>query len=226
MDVKKREFIKSPPREPLTTLAAVVRDFQWRFPRERRDMVWEYCKDASSLREAIQRACDSRAADGKMHNHQSRVTAYARKQLEKNLVDGGIQWMMMLKQGQVNTDDYFDAIHDLVEESKPLSGIGPVTVYDVATRIGAYLDIHPTSLYLHAGVRQGLYALFEATDQWWGGGRSWAQVHRVPRANLVGWYPALDALPTDEIEDFLCTYRDVFADLVNDPIRANRLLGD
>lgn len=214
MDVKKREFTKTPPLEPLTSLAAIVRDFRWRFPRDRRDMVWEYCREAPTLHKAIKRACDSRNAEGKVHNHQSRVWQPNRDALADLLGANALAIRRVLRGVEQRGGDRFDALHDEVDRLKP-AGIGPVTVYDVATRIGAYLDVHPTSLYLHAGVRQGLYALLWATDDQWslGNQRNFSTVKRVERDTLLRWWPSLEPLPTDEIEDFLCTYRDVFADL-------------
>lgn len=37
--------------------------------------------------------------------------------------------------------------------------VGPLTAYDVAHRIGRYLNIAPDCVYLHAGTRKGAHAL-------------------------------------------------------------------
>jgi hypothetical protein len=175
----------------LTSLQAIVDDWTDRFgkdgpERHRRDMVVDYCAAASSLKEAITRACASRAANGKCHNHQSRVTDDSRTWFADRIVDA----FLFLKRELRG----FDELHDLCEGIAP-PGIGPVTIYDVATRIGAYLKLEPTSLYLHAGVRVGWDILNP---------RGSAGVKRVPRSRLP---KELQALPPDQTEDLLCAYR-------------------
>ena len=39
--------------------------------------------------------------------------------------------------------------------AKQIKGIGELTIYDTALRIGFYLDIYPDKVYLHAGTREG-----------------------------------------------------------------------
>lgn len=49
------------------------------------------------------------------------------------------------------------SFHDLLEvvKSCKVKDIGPLTFYDTATRIGAYLKIYPEKIYLHIGTRLG-----------------------------------------------------------------------
>jgi hypothetical protein len=183
-------FKKQPPRRPLKSLEAIVDDWSYRFGKDapenhRRDHVVDFCKSAPSLKIAIERACASRAANGKMHNHQCKVREVDRKQFASLITDA-------LRDVELHD---FDELHDLLEKWAP-SGIGPVTIYDVATRVGAYLKLEPESRYLHAGVRVGWSKLF---------GYCSPAIARIPRTAL----PApLRTLPTDEVEDLLCAYRD------------------
>ena len=213
MDIEKHEWKTKPPQESMTSLAAFTRDFVWRFPRERRDMVWDYCRTAPNLTSAVMRACNSRTPDGKMHNHQSRVTQSARDDFYVAIMQKKREIMRILNRC-VHPEyptyvDGFDALHDLFDEIKPY-GIGPVTVYDVATRVGVYLGIHPTSLYLHAGVRQGIrtlcWAMPSRVDPRY---EPW-KVGRISAVNLHKWWPEFSDLPPDEVEDLLCTYRSAF----------------
>ena len=193
MDIQ-REFAARPPREELTSLAALVRDWTWRTEEQTltRDPVMDWCREARSWREAVWRACRSRGSNGKMHNHQSKVREVNRQRLAIRIqTQLSPQW------------DDFDKLHDAIDALKP-SGIGPVTVYDVAVRIGAYLFIEPQSLYLHAGVREGWNALVGGQTR---GNVSWQRVGRDM------WPQELQQLPADEVEDFLCTYRSIFATL-------------
>lgn len=201
-----KAFEKEPPLQPLDNLAAIVEDFKWRYQdRNKTDQVVRYCADADNFPEAVVRACEARDEYGKHHNHQSKVDIHARRRFGRKIIK-------KTARGAIDTSS-FEAFHDSIDEIKPY-GIGPVTVYDVAVRVGAFLGIEPKSVYMHAGVRQGLRALVEALvrmkrpngwiltrtpDPW--------RRHAVP----LSWFPKpLKKLPADEVEDILCTYREVF----------------
>src|SRR5436190_23965964 len=150
MDIS-REFAATPPREPLTYLGAIIRDWKWRIPKERRDQVVEHCRTAPNLSAAIALAVASRGPDGKMHNHQTRVPKTAKASLTNTLLDNRVL---------IRIAANFDELYDLIEfEAQAIFGVSTVTTYDVATRIGAYLGHEPESLYLHAGVLKGWMAL-------------------------------------------------------------------
>jgi hypothetical protein len=173
----------------LRDLGEVVDDFYIRFPPSRRDRVITFAGAAPSFRTAVQRACMSRDEQGKMHNHQSRVPAATLRALSVRL---------MSRYVSARRCRDFDELHDLVR-AMGVKGIGPVTTYDVAVRIGAFLGHEPTSVYLHAGVRLGWESLTGVRSN----GRD-----RIQRADLP---PELLGCPADDVEDILCTYRAVFA---------------
>lgn len=183
-------FAKHPPKKPLTSLDAIVDDWIYRFgkkgvSKQMRDEVVDYCAAAKSFKEAVARACLSKRPNGKLHNHQSRVPEKVRMQFAKNILHVS------------PNPDNFDALYDELDRCKPY-GIGPVTLYDVATRIAAYLKLEVESLYLHAGVMIGWCVLH--------GQRVRGYELRIPRGDIP---KALRRLPTDEIEDFLCAYREL-----------------
>jgi len=183
---------KDPPKKPLVSLEAFVCDWKYRFTGDgpeahRRDQVVEYTAQAVSFNEATARACASRCSKGKCHNHQSRVPENVRR-LFCELIT--CEWPL------ANVKD-FDTLYDWLDTIKP-AGIGPVTLYDVATRIGAYLGYEVQSLYLHAGVHLGWARLH---------GKRMPLILRIPKDELP---LPLQSLPTDEIEDFLCCYREMF----------------
>lgn len=186
-----RIFKNNPPQQRLDSLRAIVADWRWRFGERgflklRRDQVVEFCRTAMSLQDAIVRACASRDATGRMHNHQSRVKEVDRQKFARRIVRTLVR----------DLPSSFDDLYDRLTELAP-SGIGPVTVYDVSTRIAAFLRLEIESLYLHAGVRQGWCRLH---------GLKTTQINRVPREQ---WPLELRLLPADEVEDLLCTYRQV-----------------
>lgn len=197
-------FKKVPPKAPLTSLKAVVDDWIFRFgeaghEKHRRDTVCEYCAQSPDVQTAIRRACASRAANGKMHNHQSRVPEFVRKKFASIII------------GRWKAPANFDELHDSLVSLAP-AGIGPVTIYDVATRIAAYLSMDVCSLYLHAGVKEGWQILTGEKEK----------RERIPRSEL----PAeLRRLPTDEVEDLLCCYRETLRPWLKKPELVNRQRG-
>jgi hypothetical protein len=80
------------------------------------------------------------------------------------------------------------------------SGIGPMTVYDVAVRFGAYLGLKPEAIYVHAGTRAGLEAIGIDVRK-----KKVIPMNKLPR-------PISHREP-DDVEDFLCTYRSAFEKL-------------
>jgi hypothetical protein len=134
-----------------------------------------------------------------MHNHQSKVKAEDRREFCNRI----------LKQWKREHGRDFDALYDFLDEIKPY-GIGPVTTYDVATRIGAYLNVEPTSLYLKAGTLDGWHAL--GLDVPRDAHLKCGSTVRLPSS----WWPeSLRTLPADQVEDLLCAYRGLFVDLEN-----------
>jgi hypothetical protein len=92
----------------------------------------------------------------------------------------------------------FEELHDCIDEIiRPISGVGELTVYDTALRIGARRGLYPTKVYLHAGTRIGAKNL----------GLAWRQ----PTLDMDDLPLPLQALPAYEVEDVLCIYDDFFA---------------
>jgi hypothetical protein len=189
-----REWELRPPREPMTSMAALWRDFTWRRADPtspictQRDNIPDWCKEASSPREALERAVRSKRPNGKMHNHQSKVSK-ALPKYERVLTEN---LPMLAASGT------FDRLHRVMTRLAP-AGIGPMTVYDVAVRFGAYLNLEPDVIYVHAGTEAGLKAIgfvtIEGTVPMW----------RLP-------FILRNRRP-DDVEDFLCTYRIAFEQL-------------
>jgi hypothetical protein len=187
-----------PAREPLTTLGACVRDFLWRrAPGGGMDIFADdipaMCAEAGSFEEAVWIACESRRRNGKMHSHQTKVTKDARRELGHNMID---LWTNHPRELERIT---FDEFHDAIWDIRP-GGIGPLTTYDVATRVGAYLKLAPDAIYLHTGARLGWESLMGHSVNYPRGGVPL----RVPRGL---WPLPLLELTADQAEDFLCTYR-------------------
>lgn len=183
-------FKRFPPKVfPFETLGDIVDDFIFRFGEKgvdkgMRDTVVMYCEEARSLSQAIDRACASRNAEGKMHNHQSRVRYTSRDLLAESL-------KRVLPRTKIEN---FDHLYNIVTKYS-CWGIGEVTKYDVCTRIAAYMKLPVETLYLHSGVAIGWALLSD---------KRCPESMKVSRESFP---KPLLRLSTDEVEDLLCGYK-------------------
>jgi hypothetical protein len=138
----------------------------------------------SSFSHLIQVAALCLAPNRQRHPHQRRIPARALSEARQNLASAS---------GELRKAKSFSELHAIVERHiLPIKGIGPLAVYDISHRIGAYLRCAPDVIFLHAGTREGA-KLF----------------------NLRGATIELSMLPSEfhvlspaEAEDCLCIYRD------------------
>lgn len=196
MNIEK-EWERDPPTRPMNSLENLWRDFMKRradpaSPVCRfRDNIPEYCQEADNAREALRRAVASIRPNGKMHNHQSKVSSSL-----PNFFS-----ILSRRRGHLAVSPSFDVLYHRIKRLAP-KGIGEMTVYDVAVRFGAYLGLKPEMIYMHAGTRSGLNALM---------GTKFGPRHEVMPMWLL---PAeLQDKDPDTVEDFLCTYRSAFLKL-------------
>jgi hypothetical protein len=192
MDILK-EWERDPPRTEMTTMTALWYDFK----RRRRDPASPICRFRDDIPDAcaqditaeraLSRAVRSIRPNGKMHNHQSKVSKTL-PLLEERLI-GSLPVLAK--------SDTFGYLYSSIELRSP-KGIGPMTTYDVAVRFGAYLGLKPDSIYLHAGTLAGLKAL---------GLNTRGCFKTFPMEILPAILRNKDP---DEVEDFLCTYRLAF----------------
>ncbi len=136
-----------------------------------------------SLAEAVETAALARLPGRRRHPHQRRI-AQAVLHASKNSLLG------------VNLESCktFSELHERVKTAiSDISGIGELTIYDTALRIGAYLRLEPELIYLHAGVRDGVKAL----------GLNHG-LHTLEKSQLPRQFHSLRPC---EIEDCLCIYK-------------------
>jgi hypothetical protein len=89
----------------------------------------------------------------------------------------------------------FDQLHGRVEGSLgEIAGIGPLTIYDMAHRLGNVIGHAPQQVYLHAGTRAGAKAL--GVD------------YRKKRLPVDAFPKEFHRLRPEQIEDCLCIYKD------------------
>jgi hypothetical protein len=190
-----KEWRRDPPLTKMDNLDALWLDFVRRRAdpaspvRRFRDDIPNWCREAPGPRVALWRAVRSKRPSGKMHNHQSKVTPA--------LPAFGLSLSRRLKALMKSED--FHQLYVLMGLLAP-KGIGPMTIYDVATRFGAYLGLKPEYIYIHAGTKAGLQALGIATK-----GHPFISMDMLP--------VELQDKDPDTVEDFLCTYRSAFLKL-------------
>ena len=173
---------KPPGDRPATISGVVARYISVCRPRSRCEL--KYFRRMADIDELIERVWTK--PNGKRHGHQSRIAADALRKARARL-----------RKCKYNGIRTFDELHSLVEETiGGIPGIGELTVYDTALRIGAFLRPSrlPRRVYLHAGTRAGARAL--GID----GDRTVIKVGELPKV--------FRRLRAHEIEDCLCIYAD------------------
>lgn len=163
------------------------------------------CAEADDFETAVWIACASKRRNGKMHSHQTKVTKDARREFGYRIL---AHYLIQSRWSPVNytVPKSFHSFHQVLWLLRP-AGIGPLTVYDVATRVGAYLKLEPDRLYLHTGARLGWNALM---------GENARDYRAVDEIHPLDWPKPLRQLSADMAEDFLCTYRDALARIQRD----------
>ncbi len=123
---------------------------------------------------------------GKRFSHQRRIPRAALAKSRRRL----LRDLPKLRNART-----FEELHSFIASRiKPIPGIGELTIYDTALRIGAKLHKEPKCVYLHAGTRIGARKLVRDMN------REFIGVEEFPRP--------LRRLRPREIEDLLCIYKD------------------
>ena len=101
-----------------------------------------WLSDCTSTRDilfVIEMAAKARDLDNDKHPHQHRLPNALLRKFSDRLLRKADQLILCKK---------FDEVYSIVEQAG-IKGIGPLTVYDTAQRIGAMLKIKPDKVYLH-----------------------------------------------------------------------------
>ena len=183
----------SPERRLLRTFEDVRRHFlhvYWR--RAGRQPRWFSGQRPKSLPDAVSRAARSEVPS-KKNPERMVLRAYQRKVGWERL--GVLAEKLGRDLRVIGAARSFDALYGIVERvTCDIDGIGELTTYEVALRIGTYLRIYPEeNVYLHAGTRAGARALGLNA------GRT-VKISSLP--------PPLNRLSAAQAEDVLCIYKD------------------
>ena len=153
--------------------------------RQRAEEELDFYRNQRSLRAAVNMAALCTTKDATKHPHQWRLRNQVLNEAS-SILSGSLPEIRRCKE--------FDALMKLVEEKlMHLHGLGELTKYDIAHRVGNYFDLQPAKVYLHRGTRDGAKALgFDKR-------LASIDVSMLPRAFL--------RLKPYEIEDCLCIYK-------------------
>ncbi len=158
--------------------------------REENPDTWiEHCKNQEKLDDAIVYAALAENHLGKRNNHQKRRKKLNLEKFAANLVD---------IKPEIQKAKSFDELLLIIENCK-IKGIGPLTCYDTAQRIGAKIKLFPEHIYLHAGTKTGAEKLL--------GKR--LNLKFINITDLPNPFQN-ENLTNAEIEDILCIYKDRF----------------
>jgi hypothetical protein len=139
-----------------------------------------------TLGDAIQKASLCELSNGKRHNHQRRIPSVSLSEADRRL---------QRRSRDIWHCRSFAVLHALVEkEIGSIHMIGPLTVYDIAHRIGAKMGLEPEVVYLHRGTAEGAKALLQLR------GKKTMSVSDLPKP--------FHRLKPHEAEDCLCIYKE------------------
>jgi hypothetical protein len=139
-----------------------------------------------TLRDAISTAARAKKPSGKRFSHQRRIPESVLRMSEEALLNS-----LPALQSAKTFEELHRAILNKIDD---IHGIGELTVYDTAVRIGAKLNLAPAVVFLHAGTRIGAKALGLDVSQ------------KFIATNVFP--PAFGLLSPAEIEDVLCIYKE------------------
>jgi len=172
---------KQPPDENSLQLLVDEYIHRWGDSYEIEDQWWG--DKTLTWEEAIARAWKSRLSHGRMHGHQCRVANRLADGLAVALADGI----------QPESLKDFQSLHIWVKSVVDrVRGLGTTTAYDIARRLGAWLRLEPSKVYLHAGTAAGA--------------RKFGVEGEV--APLSAFPKELQSLGATHTENFLCIYKD------------------
>lgn len=181
----RRDCSRTSAREPLRTYAEVVNTYI-KLVRNPFRQELDFYASQPSLQDAVRNASLAipPAGSGRMiHSHQARVAKQSLQEAYQKLRDEEFS----------ECTDFEKLFSKLKALILPIHGIGRLTLYDIALRIGAYLGFEPERIYLHRGAREGANAIGVGIR------KGTIELHAIPAQ--------FQLLRPCEIEDCFCCYK-------------------
>lgn len=180
-----RRLIRQPRRGD--TLAAVVEDYIQHFRSEARaERI--YFRRLPTLKAAV------RLAELAAHLNGTRLTRFPHQRRISSVVLRHSSKALLAALPRIAECRDFESLHELVRNTAGrVRGIGVLTIYDRANRIGGKLGLEPTLVYLHAGTSEGARAIGLSTKN------GTAEMSVLPKE--------FRRLVPREVEDALCIFK-------------------
>jgi len=171
----------------MKTLEIIEEYKSWR--QENPDTWLNHCRNQENVEDAIIYAALSENHLGKRNSHQYRLKKITLEQFAASLLD--------VKE-EIMKAKSFEELFGIIEFNKP-KGVGDLTCYDAALRIGAKINLYPEKIYLHTGTRRGAEKILGK------------KVNRkfILKSELPDSFQNA-AISSAEIEEILCMYKDQF----------------
>jgi hypothetical protein len=167
------------------TLDEIVSDYIREY-RDRARAEMRFFEIQRSPSAAICKAALCQLPSGKRHPHQRRIPGALLEQVEARLQG--------IRRKLAGAADFHELYRLVEDEIGSIKGIGALTVYDIAHRIGAHVGKAPRLVYLHAGTRVGARVFGISGDSF--------APQLLPKP--------FSRLAPSEIEDCFCIYKDEF----------------
>lgn len=191
MNCKKKEktCLTQADKTPFDSLKAAVDEFNI-YAKEQVDReLFHYSKDKNTYEQTIEKAGDFEDEYGNKHSHQWRIKHSAAQKLKNELA-------LICKDDFENFETFDELLKFIDQKLRKIPGIGDLAIYDTATRLGAYFELSPNIVYLHAGTLEGAKKLL---------GKQVSKKKYLTRNELP---QAFRKLTPDQIENLLCIYKD------------------
>jgi hypothetical protein len=135
--------------------------------------------------------------DGKKHPHAKKICKVALKAGRKAL----LQNCARIERGFESFHDFHQFLASLAE---PIHGLGPLTVYDWACRIGFRLKLYPDYVYLHSGTNKGARAIRPKLKARIDDETRYLRICDLPRPLRKAMDALTPAMQPWELEDIFC----------------------
>lgn len=165
-----------------STLAEQVAEYNLKI-KPKADEEYQHYQNQASSEKAIKCATYALKANGKCHSHQRWIKSYVME---------AVRIRLMEREPELLACHNFEDLHSIVWECA-VGGFATLSVYDTAHRLGAYLGIKPTFVYLHRGTMVGAVMLGLDVS------RGVVHISELPEE--------MQAMQAEDAENFLCIYK-------------------
>ena len=170
-----------------TSLKSLIAEYRQRWGRGAEQEL-DCFREMPSMELAIHHVAFATDDEDVCFEHQYRIIRPARRRAEAILIEAA---------ARLEECRSFHELHTLLTDRlMPVPGLGEMYIYDAAVRMGAFLNLSPTLVYLHCGTRDGARALGMDVK------RPFLEIRNLPKE--------LRGISAGDLESFLCIFKNRF----------------